>query len=161
MHHVFWLSKPLAGLGRIWNHYLLTMLTWNRRDSTPLSAAPRVPNGDQERIVREIHYNKCVSFWWVCIYRSGSESVCFLGIFIGKSFQTIVFVFIFLKRLVLSTNFKNDFPGWIIYMPRNREHLTKAGGYSGRNVVKKKMKTIIRKLLLIKILKLRLRNLDN
>ena len=40
-HHVFWPSKPLAGLGRIWNRYLLTMLTWNRRDSTPLSAAPR------------------------------------------------------------------------------------------------------------------------
>ena len=31
-HHVFWRSKPLAGLGRI----------WNRRDSTPLSAAPRL-----------------------------------------------------------------------------------------------------------------------
>ena len=42
----FWPSKPLAGLGRIWN-YLLTMLTWNRRDSTPLSAAPRAPNSDQ------------------------------------------------------------------------------------------------------------------
>ena len=40
-HHVFWPSKPLAGLGRIWNRYLLTMLTWNCRDSTPLSAAPR------------------------------------------------------------------------------------------------------------------------
>ena len=37
----FWPSKPLAGLGRIWNRYLLTMFTWNRRDSTPLSAAPR------------------------------------------------------------------------------------------------------------------------
>ena len=54
-HHVFffffffffWPSKPLAGLGRIWNCYLLTMLTWNRRDSTPLSAAPRAPKGDQ------------------------------------------------------------------------------------------------------------------
>ena len=31
----------MAGLGRIWNRYRLTMLTWNRRDSTPLSAAPR------------------------------------------------------------------------------------------------------------------------
>ena len=31
----FWPSKPLAGLGRIWNRYLLTMPTWNRRDSTP------------------------------------------------------------------------------------------------------------------------------
>ena len=39
----FWPSK----LGSIWNRYLLTMLTWNRRDSTPLSAAPRVPKGDQ------------------------------------------------------------------------------------------------------------------
>ena len=28
-------------------HYLLTMLTWNRRDLTPLSAAPRTPKGDQ------------------------------------------------------------------------------------------------------------------
>ena len=43
----FWPSKPLAGLSRIWNRYLLTMLTWNRRDSTPLSAAPRAPKGDQ------------------------------------------------------------------------------------------------------------------
>ena len=52
-HHVFfcfffWPSKPLVGLGRIWNRYLLTMLTWNRRDSTPLSAAPRAPKGDQD-----------------------------------------------------------------------------------------------------------------
>ena len=31
----FWPSKPMAGLGRIWNRYLLTMLTWNRRDLTP------------------------------------------------------------------------------------------------------------------------------
>ena len=37
----FLTSKPLAGLGGIWNRYLQTMLTWNRRDSTPLSAAPR------------------------------------------------------------------------------------------------------------------------
>ena len=29
------------------NCYLLTMLTWNSRDSTPLSAAPRAPKGDQ------------------------------------------------------------------------------------------------------------------
>ena len=43
----FWPSKPLAGLGRIWNRYLLTMLTWNRRDSMPLSAAPRAPKDDQ------------------------------------------------------------------------------------------------------------------
>ena len=41
----FWPSKPLAG--RIWNRYLLTMLTGNRRDSTPLSAAPRAPKCDQ------------------------------------------------------------------------------------------------------------------
>ena len=41
----FWPSKPLAGLGRIWNRYLLTMLTWNCRDSTPLSTAPWAPKG--------------------------------------------------------------------------------------------------------------------
>ena len=46
-HHIFWPSKPLAGLGRIWNRYRLTMLTWNRRDSTPLSAVPRAPKGNQ------------------------------------------------------------------------------------------------------------------
>ena len=46
-HHVFLPNKPLAGLCRIWNRYLLTMLTWNRRDSTPLSAVPRAPKGDQ------------------------------------------------------------------------------------------------------------------
>ena len=39
----FWPSKPLAGLGRIWNRYFLTMPTWNRRDSMPLSAAPQAP----------------------------------------------------------------------------------------------------------------------
>ena len=43
----FWPSKPLAGLGRIWNCYLLTMLTWNRRDSTPLSTVPWALKGDQ------------------------------------------------------------------------------------------------------------------
>ena len=43
----FWPNKPLAGLGRNWNRYLLTMLTWNRRDSTPLSAVPRAPKDDQ------------------------------------------------------------------------------------------------------------------
>ena len=39
-HHVFDQVKPLTGLGRIWNRYLLTMLTWNRRDST-LRHGPR------------------------------------------------------------------------------------------------------------------------
>ena len=43
----FWPSKPLTSLGRIWNRYLLTMFTRNRRDSMPLSAAPRAPKGDQ------------------------------------------------------------------------------------------------------------------
>ena len=43
----FWPSKPLTGLDRHWNRYLLTMLTWNRRDSTPLSAVPRAPKGNQ------------------------------------------------------------------------------------------------------------------
>ena len=45
--HFFWPSEPLAGLGRIWNRYLLTMLPWNHRDSMPLSAAPQAPKGDQ------------------------------------------------------------------------------------------------------------------
>ena len=44
-HHVFWASKLLAG--RIWNRYLLTLLTWNHRDSMPLSAAPRAPKSNQ------------------------------------------------------------------------------------------------------------------
>ena len=30
-HHFFWPSKPLAGLGRIWNRYLLTMLNYGRQ----------------------------------------------------------------------------------------------------------------------------------
>ena len=30
-HHVFWPSKPRAGLGRIWNRYLLTILTFEAR----------------------------------------------------------------------------------------------------------------------------------
>ena len=38
-HYVF----DQADLGRNWNRYLLTMLTGNRRDSTPLSAAPSEP----------------------------------------------------------------------------------------------------------------------
>ena len=49
-HHVFWPSKPLAGLGRIWNRYLLTMLTWYRGDSTPLSAPPRAPKKARGKI---------------------------------------------------------------------------------------------------------------
>ncbi len=42
-------------------------------------------------------------------------------------------------------------------------HLKKARGHIGRNVVgiKIKMKTIVRKPFMIKIIKLRLRNLDN
>ena len=43
------------------------------------------------------------------------------------------------------------------------KHLKKAGGHIGRNVVEItiKMKTIVRKTLMININKLRLRNLDN
>ena len=44
LHHVFRPSKPLTGLGRNWNRYLLTMLTWNGRDSTPLTAAQKKDN---------------------------------------------------------------------------------------------------------------------
>ena len=43
LHHVL----NQVNLGRIWNRYPLTMLTWKRRDSTPLSAVPRAPKGDQ------------------------------------------------------------------------------------------------------------------
>ena len=57
-HHVFWPSKPLAGLGSIWNRYLLTMLTWNRRDSMALSAAPRAPKGDQGRRRPEVKFGR-------------------------------------------------------------------------------------------------------
>ena len=47
----------MAGLGRNWNCYFLTMLTWNRRDSTPLSVAPR----DRKKI--NSHVYSSFSFW--------------------------------------------------------------------------------------------------
>ena len=50
-----------------------------------------------------------------------------------------------------------------VKVPEFDKHLKKAGGHIGRNVVEItiKMKTIVRKTLKIKIIKLRLRNLDN
>ena len=50
-----------------------------------------------------------------------------------------------------------------VKVPEFDKHLKKAGGNIGRNVVEItiKMKTIIWKPLMIKIIKLRLRNLDN
>ena len=50
-----------------------------------------------------------------------------------------------------------------VKVPEFDKHLKKAGGHIGRNVVEIaiKMKTIVRKPLMIKINKLRLRNLDN
>ena len=50
-----------------------------------------------------------------------------------------------------------------VKVPEFDKHLMKAGGHIGRNVVEKtiKMKTIVRKPLMIKIIKFRLRNLDN
>ncbi len=50
-----------------------------------------------------------------------------------------------------------------VMVPEFDKHLKKAGGHIGRNVVEItiKMKTIVRKTLMIKINKLRLRNLDN
>ena len=50
-----------------------------------------------------------------------------------------------------------------VKVPEFDKHLKKAGGHIGRNVVEItiKMKTIVRKSLMIKINKLRLRNLDN
>ena len=53
---------------------------------------------------------------------------------------------------------------WIsVKVPEFDKHLKKAGGHIGRNVVEIaiKMKTIVRKPLMININKLRLRNLDN
>ena len=49
-----------------------------------------------------------------------------------------------------------------VKVPEFGKHLKKAGGHIGRNVVEItiKMKTIVRKPLMIKIIKLRLRNLD-
>ena len=48
-------------------------------------------------------------------------------------------------------------------VPESDKHLKKAGGHVGRNLMEItiKMKTIVRKTLMIKINKLRLRNLDN
>ena len=48
-------------------------------------------------------------------------------------------------------------------VPEFDKHLKKTGGHIGRKVVEMriKMKTIVRKPLMIKIIKLRLRNLDN
>ena len=50
-----------------------------------------------------------------------------------------------------------------VKVPEFDKHLKKAGGHIGRNVVELtiKMKTIVRKTIMIKIIKLRLRNLDN
>ena len=50
-----------------------------------------------------------------------------------------------------------------VKVPEFDKHLKKAGGYIGQNVVEItiKMKTIVRKPLMIKINKLCLRNLDN
>ena len=50
-----------------------------------------------------------------------------------------------------------------VKVPEFDKHLKKAGAHIARNVVEitKKMKTIVRKPLTIKITKLRFRNLDN
>ena len=50
-----------------------------------------------------------------------------------------------------------------VKVPEFDKHLKKAGGHIGRNVVEItiKMKTFVRKPLMIKIIKLRLRNSDN
>ena len=50
-----------------------------------------------------------------------------------------------------------------VKVPKFDKHLKKAGGHTGRNVVEItiKMNTIVRKLLMIKIIKLLLWNLDN
>ena len=50
-----------------------------------------------------------------------------------------------------------------VKVPEFDKHLKKAGGHIGRNVMEItiKMKTIVQKPLMIKIIKLRLRNFDN
>ena len=48
-----------------------------------------------------------------------------------------------------------------VKVPEFDKHMKKAGGHIGRNVVEITMKTIVRKILMRKINKLRLRNLDN
>ena len=50
-----------------------------------------------------------------------------------------------------------------VNVPKFEKHLKKAGGHNGRNVVEItiKTKTIVRKTLVIKIINLHLRNLDN
>ena len=50
-----------------------------------------------------------------------------------------------------------------VKVPEFDKHLKKVGGHIGRNVVEItiKMKTIVKKTLMIKIIKLRLRNLNN
>ncbi len=50
-----------------------------------------------------------------------------------------------------------------VRVPEFGKHLKKAGEYIGRNVIEItiKMKTIVRKSLMIKIINLRRRNLDN
>ena len=48
-----------------------------------------------------------------------------------------------------------------VKVPEFDKHLKKAGGHISRNVVDITVKTIVRKPLMIKINKLRLRNLDN
>ena len=42
-HHVF----DQVNLWPVWVGFETAIFTWNRRDSTPLSAAPRAPKGDQ------------------------------------------------------------------------------------------------------------------
>ena len=66
-------------------------------------------------------------------------------------------------RKVLSELSKNKQEFFISKVPEFYKHLKKAGGYIGRNVMEItiKIKTLVRKPLMIKINKLHLRNLDN
>ena len=72
-------------------------------------------------------------------------------------------VFVELGNLHGTSNYIKDIAQSSGKVPEFGKHLKKAGGYIGRNVVQLtiKMKTIVRKPLMIKIMKLRLRNLDN
>ena len=111
-------------------------------------------------------------------------------IFIIKVFRTIVFIFIVISTTFQSSLQASNNTGILntctrlwpteseqatpvvsikdvvrssVKVPEFDKHLKKAGGHIGRNVVELtiKMKTIVRKTLIIKINQLCLRNLDN
>ena len=45
------------------------MLTWNRRDSTPLTAAPQAPKDSQKRQLKDTNRQECVAIQHKIIHR--------------------------------------------------------------------------------------------